>query len=337
MKNDNSSGDATEILLLVIAAALAFYFSKYLVFAVWILFKIAEFWIWSRFQPAYTAHLQAFVDTVTIRALHWNQAEFVNGQVLSIAGHGWFKPVALAQTALAVLLAFLIGRRVLAHSMRPVPDIPTLVRLQKQQFPWGYFWLKKPRTRDTMRRPGEIFHGDFEKDYLPVLKKQLGRKNASFASLDAAHQNLYAAFVLQIQGKIDPAQAVLRGLAREENPGAGDTPLKLARNDWDQRMKRFHYERACFIDALFTARSQNLLPSAWFNWLKIQDRPLWMALNSTPPWREVIKPFRAAAEAVAPLAWWINVLYRDFSTDDDLEIALGSVNFEEALHEINYQ
>jgi hypothetical protein len=345
MSNQRGSGgdDATGVIVIVIVLGLIVYFYQYVVFFFWIPTKFAELWIWSQFHPHYTVHLRHFVDTVTIKTLHWKSAEYVNGQVLSIGaapgrGHGWMKPIAFLQTGLALLMAGLVWRRVRQHGLRPVSSVTELVSLQRQQFPWGWFWLKKPQARETMKRPHEIF-GKQPKfaQYYPTLVKQLGRRNLAFDELPDKMQALYAAFVLQNQGKIDEAQAQLRTLALGTNPKLVNQDQ--AEQDWKERMRKFHFERSCFVDALFHARSKNLLPPSWFNWLKIVDRALWMTLNSTPPFRKVIKPLRCAAEAVGPLSWWIYVQYRPLESDvdDELKLAFGSITtLEETLKEVDY-
>lgn len=329
--------DATGTIIVIFILGVLLYFYKYVIFFFWIPTKIAELWIWSRFHPHYTVHLRHFVDTVTIGKLRWSEAEYVNGQVLSIWGHGWVKPIAFLQTGLALLMAGLVWRKVRQHGMRPVSSVTELVSLQRQQFPWGWFWLQKPRERRTMLRPHEVFGKPLTKDVLPILVKQLGRRNLDFDELPERLQALYAAFVLQIQGKIDEAQAQLRTLALGGT--VTKTALQQAEKDWKERMRTFHFERSCFVDALFHARSQNLLPPSWFNWLKIEDRGLWMALSSTPPYRQTIKPMRCAAEAVGPLSWWIYVQYRplELPVDEEVKLAFGSLStLEEALNEVNY-
>lgn len=338
-RNGGGGGDdATGIIIIILILGLMAYFYQYVIFFFWIPTKIAELWIWSQIHPNYTVNLRHFVDTVTIKNLHWRSASYVNGQVLSIWGHGWMKPIAFAQTALALLMAVLVWRKVRQHGLRPVRSVIELVSLQKQQFPWGWFWLKKPQQRETIKRPHEVFgkKPEFTK-YFPILVKQLGKRNIAFDSLPAKLQALYAAFVLQNQGKIDQAQAQLRLLALGTVPKIENR--SQAEKDWQERMSTFRFERACFVDALFHARSQNLLPPSWFNWLKIEDRPLWMALNSTPPYRKVIKPTRCAAEAVGPLSWWIYVQYRPLENDvdEELKLAFGSITtLEEALKEVDY-
>jgi hypothetical protein len=369
MSNQSGSGgdDATGIIVVVIILGLMLYFYKYVLFFFWIPTKIAELWIWSQFHPHYTVNLRHFVDTVTIKTLRWKEAEYVNGQVLSIwvapgrglhpgTGHGWMKPVAFLQTGLALLMAGLVWRKVRQHGLRPVSSVTQLVSLQRQQFPWGWFWLKTPQTRQTMLRPHEVFGKQPEFAHtFPILLKQLGRRHLAFDELPDKLQALYAAFVMQNQGQIDEAQAQLRALALGTPPARGSHPAmgaatKLgnrdqAEKDWNARNARFHFERTCFADALFHARSQNLLPPSWFNWLKIEDRALWMTMNSTPPYRKVIKPLRCAAEAVGPLSWWIYVQYRPLeglhpgrgTVDDELKLAFGSIStLDEALKEVDY-
>ncbi|MCL4525186.1 MAG: hypothetical protein M1492_01580 [Gammaproteobacteria bacterium] len=343
MSTQNGGGDdATGIIVVVIVLGLMLYFYQYVVFFFWIPTKIAELWLWSRFHPHYTAHLRHFVDTVTIPKLHWLDAEYLNGQVLSIGGHGWMKPIAFLQSGLALLLAFLVWRKVRQHGMKPVSGVADLVSLQRAQFPWGWFWLKRPQERETMKRPHEVFgkQPDFSHTF-PILQKQLGRRNIGFDDLPPKAQALYAAFVRQVQGQIDEAQQQLRILALGAAQGTIPVPdnREQAEKDWKERMRRFHFERTCFADALFHARSRNLLPPSWFNWLKIEDRALWMVLDSVPPWRNVIKPFRCAAEAMGPLSWWIHVQYRplESSIEDELKLAFGSINtLDEALKEVDY-
>lgn len=335
--NNQSGGDdiAGLIIILIVAGALL-YFYKYVVFFVWIPTKIVELWIWSFFHPNYVANLQHFVDTVTVKTLHWRSAEYVNGQFLSIWGKGWVKPVAFLQTALALLMAGLVWHKVRQHGLRPVSSVTELVSLQRKQFPWGWFWLQKPHNRQTALRPHEVFgrQPEFSKSF-PILKKQLGRKHLDFEDMSPKLQALYTAFALQNNGKIDDAQDLLRALAL----GSVPKNTNLAKKDWEQRQARFHFERPSFADALFHARKQNMLPSAWFNWLKIEDRALWMTLSSTPPYRDIIKPFRTAAEAMGPLTWWVYVQYRplESSVDEELQIAFGSIStMEEALNEVDY-
>ncbi|MHB1266028.1 MAG: secretion/conjugation apparatus DotM-related subunit [Acidithiobacillus ferriphilus] len=345
MSAQNGSGgeDATGIIIVIVILGLMLYFYQYVIFFFWIPTKMAELWIWSQFHPHYTVNLRHFVDTVTLKTLHWKEAEYVNGQVLSIGaapgtGHGWIKPVAFLQTGLALLMAGLVWLKVRQHGMHPVSSVTQLVSLQRQQFPWGWFWLKKPQTRQTMLRPHEVFGKQPEFAHtFPILLKQLGRRHLAFDELPDKLQALYAAFVMQNNGQIDEAQAQLRALA------LGSIPKLInpnqAEKDWNTRNARFHFERTCFADALFHARSQNLLPPSWFNWLKIEDRALWMTLNSVPPYRKVIKPLRCAAEAVGPLSWWIYVQYRplESNVDDELKLAFGSIStLEEALKEVDY-
>jgi hypothetical protein len=333
-----SGDDAAGTIVIVLIMGLLIYFYKYVVFFVWIPTKIVELWFWSLFHPNYTVNLRNFVDSITVWKLHWQSASYVNGQVLSIWGHGWMKPIAFLQTALALIMAGLVWRKVRQHGMKPVSSVVDLVSLQKQQFPWGWFWLHEPRNRETMKRPHEVFGKQPEfAQYYPILVKQLGRRNLAFDEIPNKLQALYAAFVLQNQGKIDEAQAQLRLLALGTVPKIEN--WSQVEKDWKERMATFRFERACFVDALFHARSQNLLPPSWFNWLKIEDRPLWMALNSTPPYRKVIKPTRCAAEAVGPLSWWIYVQYRPLenSLDDELQLAFGSIStLDEAMKEVDY-
>lgn len=337
MSRQSGGSEGPEVIIIfLVAGLLALYFSKYILFFFWIPTKIVELWAWSFFQPSYTTNLVHFVDSVTVKKLHWNQANYINGQVLSIAGHGWMKPIAFLQTGLDLLLLFLLFRKVRGMSMRPVKNVQELVTLQKQQFPWGSFWLNKPRERTTAMRPHEVFgkNPDFQNTF-QVLSRQLGRRNLDFGSLDKKEQALYGALVLQISGKIDDAQAALRALALGNLP---EIPQNAA-EDWRERMQRFHFERTCFVDALFHARAQNLLPPSWFNWLKIENRGLWMALTSTPPYRQVIKPFRAASEAVGPLSWWIYAQNRTIeeNIDHELQMAFGGINtLDETLKEVDY-
>ncbi|MBU2838710.1 hypothetical protein HF670_03855 [Acidithiobacillus thiooxidans] len=95
----NGGDDASGVITMVILAGLLVYFYKYAIFFIWIPTKIVELWIWSQFHPHYTQNLRHFVDTVTVLNLHWRDAEYINGQVLSIGGKGWMKPVAFLQTA----------------------------------------------------------------------------------------------------------------------------------------------------------------------------------------------------------------------------------------------
>lgn len=334
----NGGDDAAGVITIVILAGLLVYFYKYAIFFFWIPTKIVELWIWSQFHPHYTQNLRHFVDTVTVLNLHWRDAEYINGQILSIGGKGWMKPVAFLQTGLSLLLARLVWYKVRQHGMKRVANVSELVALQKQQFPWGWYWLQKPRNRDTMRRPHEVFGSNpaFGKTF-EVLKKQCGRRHIDFHDLPSRLQALYGAFVLQNQGKIEEAQALLRALAL----GKAQTSVPAsAEKDWETRQKKFHFERSIFADALFHARAQNLLPSSWFTWLKIEDRALWMTLNSTPPYRKVIKPFRVAAEAMGPLSWWVYTQYRRVDPDrldTTLETAFGSITtLEETLKEVDY-
>lgn len=335
-QSGNGGDDATSVILILVIMGLLVYFYKYVIFFFWIPTKMVELWIWSRFHPNYTVNLRHFVDTVTIPKLHWKQANYVNGQVLSIWGKGWVKPIAFLQTGLALLMAGLVWSKVRQHGMRPVSSITELVSLQRQRFPWGWFWLKNPQFRETMMRPHEVFGKQPEfRQYLPVLIKQLGRRGVSFDELPDKLQALYAAFVLQCQG--GDAIPMLRALALGSVPKIENRDQ--AEKDWSTRMARFYFERVCFADALFHARSQGLLPSSWFNWLKVEDRTLWMTLNSVPPYRDVIKPMRCAAEAVGPLSWWIYVQYRPLESgvDTELELAFGNLStLEQAIKEVDY-
>lgn len=345
MSQGNGGGggeDATGIIIVVIIAGLLLYFYKYAIFFVWIPTKIAELWIWSQFHPNYTVHLRHFVDTVTIMKLHWRDAMYVNGQILSIAGHGWFKPIALLQTFLAVLMAGLVWFKVRQGGMKPIASVKQLVSVQKAQFPWGQFWLEKPRSRKTIMRPHEIFgkKPDIKKNF-DILYKQLGKQDRSFYDLPEKLQGLYAAFALQNNGDIEAAQDQLKALALGKGlTNASKEKIAIAEKDWKTRNGLFRFERCVFADALFHARSQNLLPSSWFNWLKIEQRALWMTLNSTPPYRQVIKPVRVAAEAVGPLSWWIYVQYRSPLENDlqeELKLAFGGITtLDEALKEVDY-
>jgi|GEM_PF-3709690 len=334
---NGSGGDAEGLIIIFVLLLLLVYFYKYAVFFFWIPTKIAELWIWSLFHPHYVSHLRQYVDTVTLKTLNWRDAEYVNGQVLSIWGKGWIKPIAFLQTGLAMLLTGLLWRKVRQHGMRPVKDVRELANLQQAQFPWGHYWLNQPRERETVRRPHEVFADLQVRAVLPILKKQLGRKNIAFDQLDPRLQALYRAFYLQEQGRIEEAQATLKLLAIGTTP----SPAAGAEENWDRRMRKFHFERTCFIDALFSARANNLLPPSWFNWLKIENRALWMALNTTPPYREVVKPFRAASEALGPLAWWVAV--KSYPTgehlDAELEAAFQPVlgTLQEAVSEVDYE
>ncbi|MDD2748717.1 MAG: hypothetical protein PHX24_01400 [Acidithiobacillus sp.] len=333
----NGGDDAAGIIFIIILAGLMLFFYKYVIFFFWIPTKIVELWVWSKFHPHYTQNLQHFVDTVTVMKMHWRDAIYVNGQFISIAGHGWMKPVAFIQTGLSLLLAALLWHKVRQHGLKPIGSITELVTLQKKQFPWGFYWLQKPRHRDTMRRPHEVFgRAPVFENTLKILKEQCGRRHIDFDHLSPRLQALYGAFALQNQGKIEEAQAMLRSLAQGTTPAAPAS----AEKDWNTRQDKIHFERSIFVDALFHARAYNLLPSSWFNWLKIEDRALWMALSSTPPYRKVIKPFRVASEAVGPLSWWVYTQYRQINADrldTTLETALGSINTLEAtLKEVDY-
>lgn len=341
MSQGNGGGDdAAGVIFMVLVFGALIFFYRYVIFFFWIPTKMLEMYVWSLFHPHYVVNLQKFVNHITIPKLTFKEANYVNIQFLNIGAHGWFKPVALIQSALSIILAVLVWFKVRQHGMRPISSISELVSVQKAQFPWGWFWLKTPQTRTTAKRPHEVFgKTPVFNEYFPVLKKQLGRRDISFSQLPNKSQALYTAFVMQVNGDVDGAQAVLKALA------LGNIPKKMstdkAEKDWRERNARFHFERSCFADVLFQARSQNLLPSSWFNWLKIEDRGLWMTLNSTPPYRQTIKPFRSAAEAVGPLSWWIYVQYRPLNSndnlDDILEIAFSSINtIQETLKEVNY-
>lgn len=138
-----------------------------------------------------------------------------------------------------------------------------------------------------------------------VFANQMGQPWAGVSKLNAHTKALFAIFVAKLCHDGTSAQQLLRQISFSVKDGvlnfAGANEL-LAKHADNKTVKKIirqhHYVLTVMASLLQAARSDGVLPTVDFLWLKPLDRSLWFMLNS-------VGRQTAVAETAGPFAHWL--------------------------------